>query len=132
MRKQSLLLLASALLGATLSNPALANDDHSQATIRLTARPYIDRGMSREMVREMFGAPSAQLSADVWVYFDFKPVNAMAARGQAAVSAEKHDTLIVGFKDGHVSLIRACDSQPVRAFIASQAKRPAPALVATK
>ncbi|HUR57611.1 MAG TPA: hypothetical protein VM029_07870 [Opitutaceae bacterium] len=72
MRNRPLLLLASALLGATLSTPARANDDLAHDTVRLAAP--------------------------------------------------------VGFTDEGVTLIRTCDSQPVREVLARQV----PAIVATK
>jgi hypothetical protein len=132
--KKHLLVLGSLLLAAAVSRPALAAEESPDPTlIRLTARPYIERGMSRETVREMAGAPSAQLSADVWVYFDVKASNAVPLARHNTAALEKHDTLVVAFKDNRVSLVRACDSAPVRAFIAQEEKKKQAApLVAAK
>ena len=131
--KKILLVTSSLLLTATLCPLPLANEENSDATIRITSRPYIARGMQRETVREMLGAPSAQVSADVWGYVDFKAVNAVATGTQQPAAAEKKDTLVVAFKDDRVSLIRACDSEPVRAFLAQQAQsRAAASTVAGK
>jgi hypothetical protein len=132
MRKHLLLVVTSALFGATFATSTIAAETSSEDTIRLTDRSYIERGMSRDTVRAMFGVPSAQLSADVWVYYDFKSVNAVATRGSSAAGIEQQDALIVGFKDGRVSLIRACASEPVRVFIAQQTMRSGAPLVAKK
>lgn len=132
--KKHLLVLGSLLLAAVVSASALAADEAPDPTlIRLTARPYIERGMSRDTVREMAGAPSAQLSADVWVYFDVKSTNAVPLARQNAAALERYDALVVSFKDNRVTLVRACDSEPVRAFIAQQEKSKQPAsIVAAK
>ena len=127
-----LLCLAALLVAGMFSPSATANDDRAFSPIRLTDRPYIERGMARELVREMFGAPCAQLSSDAWVYFDFRAMNALAIGTLSSAGAEKKDTLVVIFKEDRVSLIRACDSQPVRAFIAQQAQRKSPAPIIAK
>jgi hypothetical protein len=130
--KKYLLVLSSVFLAAAFTTPALADENNSE-TIRLTGRPYISRGMTRETVLEMFGAPSARLTADVWVFFEFKAMNPVAAGPQDSGAAEKKDALVVAFKDDRVSLIRASDSQPIRAFLAQQAKSKQPApIVAAK
>jgi outer membrane protein assembly factor BamE (lipoprotein component of BamABCDE complex) len=131
--KRQLLLLSSLLLAATFSTPALANNEDAGSTIRLTGRPYIERGMTRETVLEMFGAPSGRLSAEVWVYFDFQAVNPVASGAQSSSAAAKQDALVIAFKGDRVSAIRACDSKPVHAFIAQQEKSKTPAsIVAAK
>src|SRR4051812_30041002 len=117
------LIISSFLLATAFSSAALAGDSRSSdLMVRLTDRPYVERGMTRETVREVFGMPSAQLSRDVWVYFDFQAVNPVARGTQNSAAAQKQDTLVVAFKDDRVSLIRACDSKPVRALIAQQEK----------
>ena len=82
--KKQLLALTSLLLVTSLSTSLAARDENLDDMIRLTARPYISHGMTRDTVHAMFGAPSARISADVWVYFDSKLVNAHAVGASPA------------------------------------------------
>lgn len=108
-----------ALLGAA-SQPALAAPDDefpNDILIRLTARPYVELGMTRDGVRDMFGAPTATLSADAWIYFDF---HGFDSRGASFSAAPGRDTLVIVFSRDRVSRLRLCDSRPVRALLARQ------------
>lgn len=80
--------------------------------------------MDRETVTHMLGAPSAKLSDDVWVYFDFTASNPARSDGRNEAAAPC-DTLVIGFAKDRIVLIRACESQPVRALLAQLAKSPA-------
>lgn len=121
--KVHLLLLAA--VASALPRSAGATDVQPllDPLISLPSRPYLDRGMSRETVHEMFGAPSVRLSPDAWVYFDVEPTNSIAAGTGKPLAAGQQDALLVGFTDGRVTLLRLCDSRPVRAFIARQSPR---------
>lgn len=116
-------LIASLVLAATFvtSAPAADHSSPSDGLVPFTGRPHIERGMNRETVREMFGAPSAQLSSDVWVYFDFQARRPVELRINVA-NPENRDTLVIAFTKDRVTLIRLCDRGPVGAFLAQQAK----------
>ena len=120
--KKQLLALSSLLVATLFSTPVAANSENDAETIGLVARPYINTGMTRDTVHFMLGAPSARLAADVWVYFDFKPVNGVAKGTQNSAAANHKDALVVVFKDDRISLIRACDSAPIQLFLAQQEK----------
>ena len=104
---------------ATLLAPASAippsSPPVSDAIVALGANPAVSHGMTRETVDFMIGQPDERLSADVWVYWNFKAKGVPASTGV--------DTLIVGFTDDRVTLIRLSKSEPVRAFIARQRAR---------
>ncbi len=131
--KSHLLIASSLLLAATFSTSAFATNTGAPSadTIPLTGRPNIERGMNRETVRNMFGAPSAKLSPDVWVYFDFQARRPVELRVNVA-NPENRDTLVVAFTKDRVTLIRLCDSAPVRAFLAQQESKTAASIVAAK
>jgi hypothetical protein len=132
MNKQ-LLVLSALLLATTFSPSTSANEGSPDGMILLSGKPHINLGMDRDTVRGMLGEPSAQLSADVWVYFDFKVGKAVVSNLRSSGPAENQNTLIVGFKYDRANVIRACDSAPVRAFIAAQSKgKPSAAIVAAK
>ena len=101
---------------ATLLAPAFAIQPStpplSDAIVALSPNPHVSRGMPRETVEFMLGKPNEKLSADAWVYWNFK------ARGVPVTDGV--DTLVVGFTDDRVTLIRLSKSGPVRAFIAQQ------------
>jgi len=127
--KKLLLVPNSLLLAALFTANISAREGGAETTIPLTGNPHISHGMDRETVRTMFGAPNAQLAPDVWVYFDFKFVNAVVSRMQNSGTVKRQDTLVVAFRNGRVSVIRACDSGAVRALIAAQRKGQTPGSV---
>ncbi|MEO7411742.1 MAG: hypothetical protein ABIZ81_00165 [Opitutaceae bacterium] len=110
-------IVRSFVLSAALLAPAFAIQPSplavSEALVPLNSNPVVSKGMSRETVDFMLGKPDARLSADVWVYWNFK------AKG--VPGGDAGDTLIVKFTDDRVTLLRLSRSEPVRAFIA-QAK----------
>jgi hypothetical protein len=85
----------------------------SDAIVALS--PSVSRGMSQETVEFMLGKPDEKLSADAWVYWNFK------ARGVPV--SDGIDTLVIGFTGDRVTLIRLSKSGPVRAFITRQKAR---------
>ena len=130
--KKQLLALGSLLLVTGLPVFVSADEVQPDSLLAFTAKPHIARGMDRETVRTMLGEPSAQLSADVWVYFDFKVAKAVITHpGTGPVG--NRNSLVVGFSHDRVSVIRACDSAPVRALLAAQGgKKPAAPVIAAK
>lgn len=128
LRVSSSLLLVAAFPASVLAADVPAASD---PLIEFSGRTHIERGMNRETVRAMLGAPSAWLSPDVWVYFDFQARRPAALRVNIA-NPENHDTLVVAFTKDRVALIRLCDGGPVRGFLAQQGKgkRAAPAIAA--
>lgn len=109
----------SLVLSAALLAPAFALDpssrSESDAVVPLSYDPVVAHGMSRETVELTFGRPDAKLSADMWVYWDFK--------ARDVPGKDAFDTLIIGFGDDHVTLLKLSRSEPVRAFIAQQKAR---------
>jgi hypothetical protein len=94
--------------------------------IPFPARSFVERGMKREAACNLLGAPSAELSPDLWVYFDFNPVNPRF-RGIATdhFRVDQFDTVVVGFANDRVVLIRLCHSKPVHDLIARQQREKA-------
>ena len=129
---KNLLLVLTLLLAPVYSLSASTTGENSDVLTLLADSPYVTIGMERETVRALFGAPSAQLSAEVWVYFDCQLASAVATNGRKSGAAEKFNTLVVAFQQERVSAIRACESAPVRALLAAQSKRKssAPAIAA--
>jgi hypothetical protein len=120
-------LIRSVLFAASLTATVIAIDDpiSGPATlIRFDDTVYIERGMDRTTVREVFGPASAKLGVDVWVFWDFRALR----RRQS----EKFDALVVQFTNDKVSLIRLTDSRAVRTLLAQQARKSAGAQVAAK
>ena len=109
--------LASSLLAAASAPAAVlaaTTTPVSEPVVALTTPLRIEKGMTREKVTAVFGAPSAVLSASVWVYFNFKSVS--------VPQAANYDTMVLTFQEDRVVEIRFCDSKPVRAFLARQEK----------
>jgi hypothetical protein len=93
--------------------------------VTLTARPHAALGMSPGELTATLGEPSARLAPNVWVYWDFKPVN--------VPDRVKYDALVVVLSNDRVSRLRLCPSAPVRAFIAQQEKtKPSTQIFAAK
>ena len=72
--------------------------------------PTPDTSVSRGVVESILGIPDAKLTANVWVYWDFK--------AEDISGCDFYDTLIVEFTQDRVSVLRFTHSEPVRAFIA--------------
>lgn len=112
---KKILLLSSLVLAAVCTQTAFAQNpaDEAHAPFRAEDLPAsIAKGMTREGVSLLLGAPSETLGANVWVYWNFN------AKG--AAPASKHDTLVVVFSDYRVRNLRLCESKPVRELIAKQ------------
>ena len=80
--------------------------------VALSEQVFVECGMARARVEAMFGAPSARLSADVWIYWKFRP--AMPA------ASEQHDALIIIFAGDHVGSLRLARRETVQVFLAAR------------
>jgi hypothetical protein len=81
--------------------------------IVLTGSRRAGIGMSRAaLTAAMQGEPDEKLSADVWVYWNFKP----SRRGD---DTETGDALVIVFQADKVSRLRVAAAQPVRQAIAA-------------
>ena len=107
-------ILASALAFiATLSLPAFAADTvtrDSDALISLTSNLVVSAGMSPETVEYQLGQPTEKITADLWVYADFRAANRPAG--------SRADTLLVVFKDEAVSFVRLTEWAHVQVALA--------------
>jgi hypothetical protein len=137
MNKFCLLAHCAIALAAITAPLCSAKGESPDDLVPLSSRPFIENGLKRESVIQRLGQPCAKLSPDAWVYFNFQP----RERREAYVHLERPrtlDTALVLFENDRVVHIRLCDSQPVRAFIATLkskarvepliAARPPPAL----
>ena len=106
-------LITSFVLAAAFAAPASASDayhpDADSVIIPLSSNPVATTGQSREGVVYNLGEPTEKLSANLWIYSDFKVAGKKPAN--------RADTLIVVFKDDRVSVLRLTDGAQVRAAI---------------
>jgi hypothetical protein len=119
----ALVLTSTLLLTAAVCMPAFTADTtkRSEPLIPLPGVIRIERGMHRDTVRVTFGAPSTMLSADVWVYFDVKPINPFGVNVNGG-RPENCDCMLVKFVKDRADVVQFCESGPVRDFILEQEK----------
>jgi hypothetical protein len=124
MKKNSLLVSCGLALTIAAGPLSAAGERKSpDDLVPFPSRPFIAKGLERESVILMLGQPSAKLSPDIWVYFDFRPVDPR----ESSVYIERPqtvDTALVIFESDRVVHIRLCDSKPVRAFLARLERKP--------
>lgn len=109
---RSFLVVASLSATAFAVTPLTTALDDPLVPLRILSR--VDKGMSRTEVERMIGVADATVGREVWVYWNFDAENVATPRGC--------DTLVIGFKDDRVSVMRMTSSQPVRALVARQQK----------
>lgn len=108
---QHLLNIRSLIFAATLCARAVAaHHAMDEARLVIPSNAYLAIGMHRDEVLAQLGAPAEKLSADIWVYWDF--------RAKSRPAGEKTDTLIVVLSSNRVSRIRITERQPVMALLA--------------
>lgn len=77
--------------------------------VLLPSSAYASVGMPRDAVLAQLGAPDSTLTADVWVYWNFRP--------KSRPAGERGDTLIVVFTQDRVSLLRLTERRKVVAAL---------------
>ena len=77
---------------------------------------FIKRGDAKDFVIDTLGVPHARLSADIWVYWDYKSTD-------GSVNRRGYDTLLITFTDDCVSSLKLVNGEPVRKRLAA-GKRP--------
>jgi hypothetical protein len=105
------LALGAVVASSAFATPPLVTSELDPAML-MTTNPRVTQGMSREAVQFMLGNPGAKLSADFWVYWNFKL--------KGVPGSDAFDALVVGFSGGRVALLKLGRSEPLRAFIAQQ------------
>jgi hypothetical protein len=78
----------------------------------LSEKVFVECGMARARVETMFGAPSTRLSADVWIYWKFRPT--------IPVASAQQDTLVVIFAGERVSSLKLVRRETVLMFLAAR------------
>lgn len=121
--------LRSALLAVLFASALRAEEtlrlaDDTLLTIHTAAAAVVERGMTRDAVRFQLGAPTAELTADVWAYEDFQ------ANGRPA--GERRDVLLVVFAGENVTRLHLTEKGAVRSALARARAAARPAVVAAK
>jgi hypothetical protein len=103
------LLLASSLFLTAAVSAFAADSTHSSADVMVTlsSNAFARIGMSREHLVAQLGEPSEELSATVWVYWDFRAVGRPAG--------DRSDALVVVLNNDQISLLRLTERSLVEA-----------------
>lgn len=118
----SFLVISSIAATAFAVTPVPAPLDDPLIPLRIFSR--VDKGMSPTEVQRMIGVADATVGREVWIYWNFDADNVATPQGC--------DTLVIGFKDGRVNVLRMTPPQPIRALLAARQQKPKDVRVAGK
>jgi hypothetical protein len=107
-------LIVPALVLLTATGLSAPSSSSPYPPVRLGAL-RIEKGMTRAQVRAEFGEPAAELSANIWAYYDLRFLTTPAAA--------HCDAMVLTFEKDRVVEARLCSSVPVREFVARMQRR---------